>query len=148
MEYITESAAHTKNLGKKIADSLIRGKETRNIIALTGDLGSGKTTFTQGFCKALGIYDRIISPTFILIRKYEIPKDVKDFRSLYHVDLYRLEGKIEPELEGIGLTDFWKDKDSIVLIEWAEKITKLLPEKTIWVKFEYLTENSRKISLE
>ncbi len=127
---------------------MIEGKEKRNVLALIGDLGSGKTTFTQGFCKELGIEGRVVSPTFILVRKYSVPGRELKFETLYHADLYRLEGNLEKEIENIGLTDFWKDKDSVVLIEWSEKIEKVLPESTLFVKFEYISEKSRKIVIE
>lgn len=99
-----------------------------------GDLGAGKTTFVQGLAEGLGIKERILSPTFILMREYG---------NLYHVDLYRLEEGIDEEVRNLGLTDIWGKKDNIVIIEWAEKITDLLPENTIWMNFEILDEGRR-----
>jgi tRNA threonylcarbamoyladenosine biosynthesis protein TsaE len=145
MEFITKNASETKNLGKKLADSLIDGGEKRKIIALSGELGSGKTTFTHGICKGLGIDDRIISPTFILVKKYNISNEQNKYKYLYHADIFRLEGEMKRELESLGLTEFWNNKNSIVLIEWAEKIKDFLPVETLWVKFEYLKGDSRKI---
>lgn len=145
MEFITKSAAQTKSIGKKIADSLIDGREKRRIIALTGNLGSGKTTFAQGFCRGLGIKDRVISPTFILVRKYRISGGLGGFKDLYHADLYRLEGDLKPELESIGLTDFFREENSIILVEWAEKIKEYLPEEALWIRFEYQKDNLRRI---
>src|SRR3989338_10797954 len=99
MEILTKSAHETKSLGKKIATDLIRNHA--NVLALTGDLGSGKTTFVQGLAEGLGIKQRIISPTFIIIRNYRIKNYESPLRQgfegqarimdFYHVDLYRIE---------------------------------------------------------
>ena len=105
-------------------------------IALVGDLGAGKTTFTQGFASGLGVKARILSPTFILMRKYE------DF---YHVDLYRLEENVEKEVVNLGLTDIWGKNKNVVLIEWAEKIDDILPKDVIRIEFETLGEKKRRI---
>lgn len=123
-------------MGEKIGTSLTGGE----IIALEGDLGSGKTTFIQGLAKGLGVSSVVISPTFILMRAY--PAGEKNF---YHLDLYRLEGELEGEIENLGLLDLWGRKENVVVIEWAEKITKLLPKDTKVINFEYLGENERKI---
>src|SRR3989337_2657138 len=91
---ITESFEATQKLGKEFAQSLKKGA----VIALHGDLGSGKTTFVQGFAKGLGIEKNIISPTFIIMRTYNV--GIKNF---YHVDLYRIES--EKDVEGLGLPE-------------------------------------------
>ncbi len=135
MELITESAGETKRFGQKIADSLKKG----GVIALSGDLGSGKTTFVQGVAKGLGVSNRIISPTFILLRKYG---------NFYHVDLYRLEENIEKEVRNLGVFDIWKDPKNIVVIEWAEKIKDMVPKGAKWIKFENLGRSRRKITYE
>lgn len=98
-----------------------------NIIALFGDLGSGKTTFTQGIGKTVGITQRINSPTFILMRRYEIPQNTK-WDYLFHVDLYRLNSK--KEIEELGILDLMSDKKNLFVIEWAEKMKELFPETT------------------
>src|SRR5437868_4886836 len=101
---------------KKFAASVAEQFRNRGgIIALMGDLGAGKTTFTQGFAQALGIPDKVISPTYVLIRQHHLPNSN---RTLYHIDLYRLE-EVNPN--ELGLTDLFKQQDDIVLIEWAEK---------------------------
>jgi len=120
-------------LGKKFSASLTGGET----IALIGELGAGKTTFAQGLAQGLGIEGRIVSPTFILMRTYG---------NLYHIDLYRLEKDIDEEVKNLGLTDIWGKKENIVVVEWAEKITEMLPENTIWINFEIL-DNGRKITI-
>jgi len=126
-------------LGKEVASSLTGGE----IFALSGELGSGKTTFVQGFAEGLGVSGRIISPTFILMRKYGV--DDKDF---YHIDLYRLEGNIKNEVINLGLADVWAKPENIVVIEWAEKIKKMVPKSARWIKFENLGGDRRKIIIQ
>ena len=138
MEFITESSQETQDLGQKIAADLVGGE----IFALTGDLGSGKTTFVQGFSKGLGLASRIISPTFILMRKYRASD--KDF---YHIDLYRLEKDVDKEVVNLGVTDIWGKPGNIVVIEWAEKIKDLIPKSAKWIFFENLGEDKRKITI-
>lgn len=135
MEVITKNAKETADLGKKIGSDLKGGE----ILALVGDLGAGKTTFIQGLAKGLNINQKIISPTFILMRKYN---------NFYHLDLYRLEDNLEEEIRNLGLTDIWEDKKNIIVIEWAEKIKDFLPSRTRWVNFESIGDNERKITSE
>lgn len=138
MEVITDSAVATQKLGQQLAQRL-KGGET---IGLIGELGSGKTTFVQGLAKGLGIKKRIISPTFVFIRPHSLPAKQG---VLYHVDLYRIGGS--DEVRGLGLEEIWSEPRNIVVIEWAEKIKKILPEKTIKAFFEYLGKNKRRIKV-
>jgi tRNA threonylcarbamoyladenosine biosynthesis protein TsaE len=135
-EYITNSSEETKELGKRFAERLKMG----DFVALYGDLGSGKTTFIQGLAKGLGITRRIISPTFIIARHYVINNG-----SFYHVDLYRTESK--HDLLGVGLDQIIEDKTNIVALEWAEKMREMLPEKRMDIRFQYLDNNKRQISI-
>ncbi len=106
------------------------------ILALTGDLGSGKTTFIQGLAQGLGIENKIISPTFILLRHYD---------NLFHLDLYRLEGNVWQEVRNLGVEDYWGKEKNIFAIEWAEKIKKYLPKNTRWIKFRMLEDGKHEI---
>lgn len=106
-------------------------------------MGAGKTTFVQGLAEGLGIKDRIVSPTFILMRNY-----VSDPLNLYHLDFYRLDDGFDEEVRNLGLIDIWNEEDSVSVIEWAEKIKDLLPKKVIWIEFESLGEDRRKIKLQ
>ena len=134
MEVITKSAKETFELGYKTGHSLKAG----SVLALKGDLGSGKTTFIQGLASALGI-KRIISPTFILMRSYG---------NFYHLDLYRLEGNVETQVKELGFEEIAEKDENIVVIEWAEKAKNILPKNTHWIYFESLGDNSRKIIME
>lgn len=137
---VTSNSRETSKLGEKIANNL-RGKR---IIALYGDLGSGKTTFVQGLAKGLGIRKRIISPTFVIIHQYKIlPHLGARCNAFYHIDLYRIEN--ERGLEGLGLEEIINDPQNIVAIEWAQKFKNLLPKDRIDIYFEYLDENKRRI---
>lgn len=145
MEVVTKSASETAGLGKKIATSLKGG----DVLALVGDLGSGKTTFVQGVAEGLGVDQRIISPTFILVREYEIPvSQKKSFSKLYHVDLYRIDDEIEEELKNLGIDDVAADKKSILVVEWADKAKDLFSDDTKWITFESTGENERSIKIE
>lgn len=132
----TRNAKETQELGKKFALDLKTGGNHPSVICLYGDLGSGKTTFIQGFAQGLGITKRILSPTFILMRQYSII-------NFYHIDLYRIEG--EKDVEALGLDEIFSNPENVVAIEWPEKIESILPKKRINIKFEYLDENKRKI---
>jgi tRNA threonylcarbamoyladenosine biosynthesis protein TsaE len=133
-QYLTNSSGETQKLGESFAQKLQGG----DVLALYGNLGSGKTTFVQGLAKGLGVKKRIISPTFIIVRHYRI-----DGGNFYHVDLYRTESR--HDLLGVGLDQIIAQKDSIIVLEWAEKMGELLPRKRIDIEFEYVEDNKRKI---
>ena len=142
MEVITKSAKETKSLGEEHGVGLISEKKPV-LLALSGDLGSGKTTFLQGFAKGLGIKKRVVSPTFILMRRY----DTAESRTFYHIDLYRLDESAKEELANLGFDEIMGDPTSIVAIEWAERVKEVLPEETVWIDFEYVSKNKRKIRI-
>ena len=148
---ITHNFEETRQLGFDFAKKLKGGE----VVALHGDLGSGKTTFVQGLALGLGITKKIISPTFIIMRTYVIPAEAgiqkidsrlhgNDRQNFYHVDLYRIEG--EKDVEGLGLLELMGDAQNIVVIEWPEKIENLLPEKRTDIFFEYVADDTRRIT--
>lgn len=117
-------------------------------MALVGELGSGKTTFIQGLAHAIGVTQKVISPTFILMRQYRIKtyRNMK-IKNLYHLDLYRLEGAVESELVNLGVKEILDDPEAVTVIEWADKATGFFPAKTTWIQFENLDENKRRITV-
>lgn len=135
---VTKSAQETRLFGQEFA-SRLRGGE---ILALTGQLGSGKTTFVQGLAAGLGVEKRVISPTFILLREYKGEK-----LSLWHLDLYRLEQNVAKEVQELGMGDIWDKKQNVVAVEWADKIKGMIPKEALWIKFKNLGGDKRKITL-
>lgn len=138
MKIISKSAEETK----KIAKGLVK-KDSGGVIALTGDLGSGKTTFVQGFAKALGIKDKIISPTFVLVRQHPIPNTKK---ILCHIDLYRLNS--ESHIKHSGIEEILNDPNNICLVEWAEKAKNILPKGVVWISFKIISDTKREIKVD
>lgn len=135
---VTKSATETKNFAANLAKKLI---SSGGVIALRGELGAGKTTFAKGFAQGLNIQEKIISPTFVLIRHHLIPETNNIF---YHLDLYRLEDN--QDFKQLGLSDIF-ESSNIVLIEWAEKAENLLPKNTIKINIEKVDDNTRKITV-
>lgn len=105
------------------------------VLALEGNLGAGKTTFTQSFAKSLGIKEKISSPTFVLMKVYKLPSSSYNLKYFVHIDCYRLDSA--KDLQHLGFKDLLMDKDAVVVVEWADRIKKILPKDTIWIKFEH-----------
>ncbi len=152
LEVFTEKFTDTKRIGR------IFGEETRKrttkkgalIIALIGDLGGGKTTFIQGFARGLGIKQKILSPTFVLMKKFKIPEKGKKlknksagFEYFYHLDCYRINNP--EEISILSLEKLMLGSKNILAIEWAERIKKIIPRNSVRIKFEFMDENKRKI---
>jgi tRNA threonylcarbamoyladenosine biosynthesis protein TsaE len=139
--YLTNSIAQTQAQAQLLADRLNPG----DLLAFFGNLGSGKTTFIQGLAKGLGIKKRIISPTFIIIRTYNLENAKKKLKTFYHVDLYRTQS-LNDHL-GLGLDQIIEDENSIVALEWAEKLGNLLPTKRYEIYLNNLGDDKREIRI-
>ena len=137
---VTTSAAATAKEGAKLARSLKTGR----VIALEGNLGAGKTVFVKGFAEGLGVKAMVQSPTFVLMRVYDVLS--KKITRMAHVDCYRLSGP--HELYDIGVADYIADPESVVLIEWAHKVRKFIPDNAIWVTLEHTGETTRKVTID
>lgn len=137
--YITSTVDETEKIGKELAGLLYSG----DVVCLYGDLGAGKTTFTKGLAKGLGISARILSPTFSLIRMHENPGG--KIKVLNHLDLYRLD-KID-DIKKIGIEEIFSDPEGVTVIEWAEKMKELLPEKRTDIYFKANIDNTREIRI-
>lgn len=144
---ITKSSRETQKLGEELARKMKGGE----VVCLTGELGSGKTTFTQGFLKELGAKGPYTSPTFLIMKQYKISNENKEARikqkiqNIYHMDAYRVG---EKDVLNIGWEEIIADKKNIVIVEWAERIRKMIPKNALWVKFEWTGEKERKIIFE
>jgi tRNA threonylcarbamoyladenosine biosynthesis protein TsaE len=134
-EFFSNSPAVTLALGKKIGEYLQAG----SIIALIGELGCGKTLLTRGICSGLNVPLRQVnSPTFMLVNEYQGRLPV------FHMDLYRLSG-IDDGFE-IGITDYFSRADSgVMIIEWAEKVSSLLPPDILRIEFDIISLRQRNI---
>ena len=135
MEKITHSAEETIEFAKEIGSRLKKG----DIVAYTGGLGAGKTTFTRGLAMGLGMDDNVTSPTFSLVNEYH-SKDI----SLYHFDMYRIMGA--DDLETTGFYDYSTD-DSVFAIEWSENISEELPDNAVIIDIERIDDNTRRITV-
>lgn len=134
---VSKNARQTKKIASNLAKKLVKsGSRTKAlVIGLIGELGSGKTVFAQGFARGLGIKGKIVSPTFILMRRHG---------NFYHFDCYRI--KKPKEILNLGWKEIISNPQNIVLIEWAEKIKKILPKKCVIIKFKHINKYERKIS--
>ncbi len=121
MEYITNSAEQTEQLGEKLAGAVSAG----TVIAYTGDLGAGKTAFTRGLARGLGIDGRVTSPTFTIVNEYEGGR-----LPLFHFDMYRLESS--DELFDIGWEDYLA-RGGVCAVEWSENVDDALDDSCIRV---------------
>lgn len=139
MEVTSLSPTTTQKIARDIAKNLTGG----DVIALYGELGAGKTVFAQGLAKGLKIKKRIISPTFVFMRSYPITRKDKNL-TFYHIDLYK--GETERDFRNLGLNEVFT-KESIVVLEWAEKIQKSLPKKRIEVHIKKIDDNKRRIKI-
>lgn len=136
--FISKSEKDTINFAKKLASKLQKG----DIIVLTGELGSGKTKFTQGFLEYFGLENEISSPTFTIVNEYNAPNSL----NIYHFDVYRL-SDID-EFYAIGGEEYFEN--GICIIEWGEIIKEALPKDYIHIIFEKNNndENYRKLKIE
>ena len=129
-----------------IARRVLRVRQRRaSTVALQGPLGSGKTTFIQGFFRELGIRSRAVSPTFILIRR--IPLSKRKFRNVFHVDAYRIGNR--KEVLTLNLSEIFADPTNIVMVEWAERVGRIIPKEAMWLTFEHgRRKNDRMVTVE
>ena len=139
----------TKNeiieITKEIISSFKVGN-TATIVALSGDLGAGKTTVTQQIAKELGVTQNVISPTFVIMKTYELNggrNPLADFARFIHIDAYRL--KSHTELMTLGFAELLADPQNLILIEWPEMVAEIIPKNAIRIKLSHINENEREI---
>lgn len=143
---VSNSSRQTKKIARELAFKLIkkRSKKQALIIALEGELGSGKTTFIKGFSEALKVKEKILSPTFVIIHSHKV-KTGSYFSNLYHIDAYRLDSK--DDLLDLGIKEIFQNPKNIVLIEWADKVKSIIPKEAILVNIIHKSKNKRIIMI-
>jgi len=140
MKITTKSKAETEQIGLKLAKK-VRGGD---IFGLIGNLGTGKTCLTKGFAKGLGIRSSISSPTFILLKQYAVKKTA--IKNFCHVDVYRLH--TAQDIFDLGLLEYLKRKDTVTIIEWADKLIPLLTQfRTTFLTFSLINTTTREITI-
>lgn len=124
-----------------IAKAKSTSSDSSTLIALSGDLGAGKTTLTQEIARQLGVKENVISPTFVIMKKYEVVDDT--FKYLVHIDAYRLEK--DEELLKLGWKEILEDKNNLVIIEWPENVIGCIPDKVCKVRLSHQDEGVRTV---
>ena len=145
IEFQSQSALQTKKIGHILGQELraTKNKKEAYVLGLEGDLGGGKTTFLQGLAKGLGIKEKILSPTFVILKKFKVQNS--KFKNFYHIDCYRIRGP--KEIQDLGFKEIVAHPQNIVAVEWAERIAKILPKDTISINFKFINKGKRKIFL-
>ena len=141
----TTSAEQTKKLGEEMGEEILAMRKSSHavVLGLEGELGSGKTTFVQGLAKGLGIKERVLSPTFLVIKEFELHHTKKTM--LYHIDCYRLQSP--QELLDLGFKSILANPKHVVVIEWADKVAEILPKDTKWMRLSVIDENTRELDV-
>lgn len=143
MVHTISSLSAMEALAAQFVRDVSANKEGATVIALSGDLGAGKTTFAQGVAKALGVAGNIQSPTFVIEKRYQLTG--KNFSTLVHVDAYRLDSVAE--LEPLRFHETLSNPDFLALIEWPERIAQALPPRTQTITFTFIDEETRQVTL-
>lgn len=113
------------------------------VVALAGDLGAGKTTLTQAIARALGIKETVISPTFVIMKSYKLSDSV--FSTLVHIDAYRLNSA--KELLRLGWDELISNPKNLILIEWPERVSEIIPKDATKIYLAHVDEKTRNISI-
>lgn len=142
MLYTTTSYKQTQKLGENFAKEILKLplQKAALVLGLKGNLGGGKTTFLQGFAKGLGIKEKILSPTYVILKRFKLKKIFKNF---YHIDCYRL--KDSKDILELDFKKIISNPKNIVAIEWPGKIKKVLPGGIIFIDFKFIDGTKREI---
>lgn len=136
LEFVSRNADQTRRLGARLGQ-LLEGGE---VVCLEGQLGAGKTVLAQGIGRGWGATDRLISPTFVLMRQHRRPTGDQ---LLLHVDFYRLQG--EEDAVGLGLEDWMGSPEVVVLIEWPDRAPGILPQERLWIRLSAAGQGRRRL---
>ena len=139
----TQKTAETKHIAALLAEEMNAwSPKGARVVALVGDLGAGKTTFVQWFARALGIKETVHSPTFVILKTYHVQNTKYKIRHVVHIDCYRISSP--KELIHLGFKELVRDKDAVILVEWADRIRSLLPKDALWIRFEHGEEKNER----
>ena len=141
MRHISKSLEETREVAEGVVRDLDLGEEA-TVIALRGNLGSGKTAFSQAVGSVLGI-NEMSSPTFVIEKIY--PIDYRGFKHLIHIDAYRLEK--HAELLHLGWAEICREKENLILIEWPDRVSEIIPENAKRINFKFVDETTREIEI-
>lgn len=145
MKILTRSPSQTQKIAKLLVKAILANPSlSPRIFCLQGNLGSGKTTFIQGVAKALKIKNKILSPTFILMKSFPLNKK-SDFENFYHFDFYRLEDPAETKI--LNFQEILANPKNLIFIEWPEKVKDILPSSALWIEFKIKEKNQREIEI-
>ena len=140
VEKLSKSLDETRDLARDFLASLRASETGATVVGLSGDLGAGKTAFTQAIARELGLTENITSPTFVLEKIYKLAN--QKFGRLVHVDAYRLDSG--EELLKLGFQDLLDDKNNLIIIEWVERVKEILGEFRE-IDFKFIDEQTREI---
>lgn len=144
MKKISKNLKDTGDIAKDIVKHIANNENQKaRVIGLYGDLGAGKTAFTQALAKELGITEKVVSPTFVIMKKFSIRGS--QFKTLIHIDAYRLE-KGE-ELAKLGWAEIISNPENLVLIEWPEIVSDVMPKNHDKIKIKHIDEGSREFDV-
>ncbi|MFA7252401.1 MAG: tRNA (adenosine(37)-N6)-threonylcarbamoyltransferase complex ATPase subunit type 1 TsaE [Candidatus Paceibacterota bacterium] len=144
MKFLSKNVEETNKIAQDFLQNLKANKNKATLVGLFGDLGSGKTTFTQAVGRELGITDFITSPTFVIEKIYQLDGKF-NFKNLIHIDAYRLDSG--RELQVLGFEEILKDSQNLILLEWPERVIDILPTDLVKLNFKFISENEREIEV-
>lgn len=140
MFFVSKSLDDTKKFASDLINRLSKNKRA-TILALTGDLGAGKTTLTQKIAEVLGVTGRVTSPTYVIAKMYDTDHAV--FKKLVHIDAYRLQGG--DDLLSLGWKELIEDRETLIVLEWPEKVAEILPADIIRIEIDPINDTTRNI---
>ena len=144
MKIISKSLSDTQKIAEDFISKISMGVyNTALVVGLYGDLGSGKTTFTQDVAKIFDVKEDVTSPTFVIEKIYDIKH--KNFKKLVHIDAYRLDSA--KELSALDWDKTLADSRNIIFIEWPERVLEILPANHAKINFKFISENEREIEI-
>jgi tRNA threonylcarbamoyladenosine biosynthesis protein TsaE len=142
MKYVAKNLEETQKIAGDFAHGLSPKNSGATVVGLYGELGSGKTSFTQGVAKTLGISETVVSPTFVIEKIYELAN--QNFSHMIHIDAYRLEKSAE--LLHLGWPEIITDPKNLILIEWPERVADVMPPH-IRINFRHIENEEREIEI-